>query len=67
MDSYTSQQGGDHKPNERRELFELLTEAIPSWSRPIYGLFRINGLQYLIHRAVKAQATDKLSVAQHKT
>ena len=31
------------------------------------SLFRINGLQYLMHQAVEAQATDKLSVAQHKT
>ena len=24
---------GDQKPNERRELFELFAEAIPSWSK----------------------------------
>ena len=36
-------QGGDHKPDERRELFEL-------FSRP-FSLFRINGLQYLMRWA----------------
>merc|ERR1711867_39651 len=60
--SCTSLQGGDRKPDGRRELFELFTEAMPSWNS------HSGSTGYSTSASGRqGQATDKLSVTQHKT
>ena len=62
---YTTLRGGDRKPERRRELFELFTEgyALLEQAEAVSGSTGYSTST----QAVKAQATDKLSVAQHRT